>query len=117
MNKRTKLAIGGVAAAAAIAIGAGVVSAAGGDDDVPLEGSDYDRATEAALEHVGEGSVTETELGDDGAAYEVEVLREDGTQVEVELDENFEVIGSEPDDDGAGDDDGDDEDEAGEDDD
>lgn len=113
MNKRTKLVIGAAAAAAAIAIGAGVVSAAGGDEDVPLRGTDYDRATEAALDHVGEGTVTETELGDDGASYEVEVRRDDGTQVEVELDENFDVIGSEPDDEDAGDD----EDEAGDEDD
>ena len=110
MSTRTKLAIAAAGALATIAIGTGVVAASSGDDDVPLTGADYNRATEAALDHVGEGRVTETEVGDDGASYEVEILRENGTQVEVELDESFEVIGTETDDDGAGDD----EDEAGE---
>ena len=44
---------------------------------------------------------TETETGDDGAAYSVEVELADGSQVEVNLDENFDVIGQESDDDGA----------------
>ena len=34
----------------------------------------------------------------DGAAYGVEVRKDDGTQVEVRLDETFSVIGSEVDD-------------------
>ena len=44
-------------------------------------------------------------MGDDGAAYSVEVRLDDGQQVEVNLDSDFNVIGSEPDDDGAGDED------------
>ncbi len=50
---------------------------------------------------MGGGTVTETELGDGGASYEVEIRLEDGNQVEVSLDQNFEVIGSASDDDGA----------------
>ena len=38
--------------------------------------------------------------GDDGAAYEVEVRRADGSQVEVRLGRDFTVIGEERDDDG-----------------
>jgi uncharacterized membrane protein YkoI len=83
--------------------GAGVGVAASGSDDKPLRGSTYDKATAAALEHVGEGTVTETEIGDDGAAYEVEIRLDNGSQVEVQLDSNFDVTGSEADDDGAGD--------------
>jgi hypothetical protein len=103
MDKRTRLTIGALAAVGVIGLGAGVGVAAGGDDDKPLRGSDYDRATAAALEHVGEGTVTETEVGDGGAAYEVEIRLDDGSQVEVQLDSNFEVTGSEGDDDGADD--------------
>jgi hypothetical protein len=99
MNKRTKLTVGAVGAVAALGIGAGVVNATAGDDDPQLRGATYERAAEAALDHVGEGEVTETEVGDSGDAYEVEVRRADGTQVEVHLDENFNVVGSAGDDD------------------
>jgi hypothetical protein len=91
------VALGGLSAGIAIAAGAG------GDDDRPLTGDALDRATAAALAHTGGGTVTETEIGDDGAAYGVEITLDDGRQVEVNLDANFEVIGSEADDDGAGD--------------
>ena len=61
-------------------------------------------ATEVALDHVGEGRVTETEVDDEDAKYEVEVTRPDGRQVDVHLDENFRVVGTENDE--AGDDEG-----------
>ena len=91
---------------AAIAGGAGAVVATGGDDDQPITGSALEKATEAALAHTGGGTVTETEMGDDGADYSVEVRLDDGRQVEVNLDADFNVTGEEPDDDGAGDQDG-----------
>jgi hypothetical protein len=107
MNARTKWIAGAAVAVAVLGIGTGVAMAVGGgDDDTPLTGSTLDQATAAALEATGGGTVTETEVGDDGAAYGVEVRLDDGTQVEVNLDERFEVIGQEQDDDGAGDDDG-----------
>jgi len=95
-----------VLALAAIGAGAGIAAATGGDDDQPITGTALDRATAAALEHTGGGTVTETEVGDDGAAYGVEVRLDDGSQVEVNLDENFNVIGQEADDDGPNDQDG-----------
>jgi hypothetical protein len=42
--------------------------------------------------------VTKTETGDDGEAYEVNIRRDDGSQVEAELDSNFNVTGTEADD-------------------
>ena len=102
MGRKGKLAAGVAAAVVLVVGGAGVVRAASGGD-VPLEGQDFDRATASALRHVGGGKVVETEVGDDGAAYEVEVQLDDGSQVAVELDESFRVIGSEPDDDGPND--------------
>ncbi len=81
--------------------GAGAVVATTGDDDKPLTGTALERATDAALAHTGGGTVVETEEGDDGAAYGVEVRMEDGSVVEVNLDAEFNVIGEEPDDDGA----------------
>jgi uncharacterized membrane protein YkoI len=96
----------GIAALAALA-GGGAAWATGatGDDDQPLTGSALERATSAALAHTGGGTVVETEAGDDGAAYGVEVRLADGRVVEVALDESFTVVGSAADEDGATDDD------------
>ena len=81
-----------------------VAEAADGDNDRPISGEARDKCIAAALaEHPG-GTVTETEVGDDGAAYEVEIRREDGSQ-EVQLNENCQVTGHEADDDGREDDD------------
>ena len=103
MSRRNKLIAGIAAAVVIVGAGTGVVLAAAGDDDKPLSGDRYDQATEAALDHVGGGEVIETEVGDDGAAYGVEIRKDDGSVVEVNLDSDFNVIGDEPDDDGAGD--------------
>jgi hypothetical protein len=92
------------------ALSAGIAIAAGGGGEEPLTGAALEKATAAALDYTGGGTVTETEVGDDGAAYGVEIRLEDGTNVEVNLDENFKVIGQAADDDGANE-----EDEAGED--
>ncbi|MEX2238332.1 MAG: PepSY domain-containing protein [Dehalococcoidia bacterium] len=96
-----------VIAGAAFALTSGDTIAGGGDDDEPLTGSALERASAAALEHTGEGRVTETEVGDGGSAYEVEVLLDDGSQVEVQIDADFNVVGDEADDDGAEGDDAD----------
>jgi len=102
MNRKRIIVIGATAVAA-IAATAGIAVAGGvGDDDKPLAGFNLQKATAAALAHTGGGTITETEIGDDGAAYGVKVRLEDGRQVEVNLDENFQVVGQERDDDGAG---------------
>ena len=51
----------------------------------------------AATDHLGGGQVTETEIGDEESYYEVEVTLDDGRQVDVQLDENFNVVGTEDD--------------------
>ena len=99
-----------VALVAVLAVALGAVTltavAQGGDDDQPITGPALEQATAAALAHTGGGTVTDTEVGDDGAAYSVEVRLDDGSQVEVNLDKDFNVIGQEADDDGANDQDG-----------
>lgn len=106
-RKRLYIVAGLVAILAVIGGGTGIAIGTGvGDDDQPLTGTALDKATSAALDHTGGGTVTETEVGDDGAAYGVEVRLDDGSQVEVNLDENFNVIGQEADDDGPNDQDG-----------
>jgi hypothetical protein len=72
--------------------------AEGADTDGQLTGEDRDRAEAAALEAVGGGTVTEVEAGDDGAAYGVEIRLANGSQVEVQLDDVFNVTGTETDD-------------------
>jgi hypothetical protein len=104
MDRRSKWLAGGVLAAALIGGGAAAAVGAGGDDsDKPLTGSNLEKATEAALRHTGGGTVIETEVGDDGAAYGVEIRLQDGSVVEVSLDQSFQVIGDEADEDGPAD--------------
>ncbi len=104
MERRTKWIAGGALALAVLGGGAGMAIATSSDDDQPLTGSALDQASAAALEHTGGGTVIETEVGDDGAAYGVEVRLDDGRVVEVNLDADFQVIGQSNDDDGAGED-------------
>lgn len=109
MNRRTKWLAGGVLALTMVGAGVGIGlaetnteagdEAEGTDSDQPLTGTDRERAEAAALDSVGGGAVIETEIGDDGAAYGVEIRRDDGSQVKVNLDESFTVIGTEAGDD------------------
>jgi uncharacterized membrane protein YkoI len=100
MSRRLILIVG--VALALVALSTGIaIAAAGGDDDKPLTGSTLAQATASALAHTGGGTVVETEVGDDGAAYGVEVRLADGRVVEVGLDEGFGVVGQEADDDAA----------------
>ena len=41
--------------------------------------------------------MTETEIGDEESFHEVEVTRHDGTEVDVQLDDDFAVVGVEED--------------------
>jgi hypothetical protein len=43
--------------------------------DEPITGDALERASSAALEYIGEGRVTETEVGDEEGYYEVEITR------------------------------------------
>lgn len=106
MDRRTKWIASGALAMAVIGGTTGATVAAVGGDDQPLTGSTLERATAAALEATGGGTVVETEVGDDGAAYGVEVRLEDGTVVEVNLDKDFKVIGQAADEDGPNEKDG-----------
>jgi hypothetical protein len=101
---------GALIAAAAIAVlaigGAAIAGATGGKDDgsgQPITGSALDRATSVALNHTGGGRVTGSEVNDEEGAYEVEVTRADGSQVDVHLDSAFKVIGDKADGDRGGD--------------
>jgi uncharacterized membrane protein YkoI len=104
-----------IAAAGAMLLalgGAGIAYANGGISEEQLKGPEADKAKSAAIAAVGGGTLTEVERddGDDGygtsGVYEVEVTREDGSQLEVHLDSDYNVVGQEADEDGPNDNDG-----------
>ena len=105
-----------IAAAVAmlLALGAaGIAYANGGGSEEQLSGPEAEKAKSAAIEAVGGGSVSEVERddGDDGYGtsgvyYEVEVARDGGSQLEVHLDGDYNVVGQEADEDGPNDTDG-----------
>jgi uncharacterized membrane protein YkoI len=101
MQRRTRFVIAGAAAAAMALAGAGIATAGNPLDDdatdTPIQGAALEKASAAALAHTGEGRVTETEVGDEESYYEVEVTLDDGTQVDVQLDERFQVVSDESD--------------------
>ncbi len=100
-----------MAAAVAIVValgGAGIAYANGGDSEEQLTGPDAQKAKSAAIASVGGGTVTDVER-DDGfgtGVFEVEVKRDDGSQVEVHLDRDLNVVGQQADEDGPNDSDG-----------
>jgi uncharacterized membrane protein YkoI len=98
MASKKALGIGGVVLTAAVLAGAGiaVVAANSGDDnEAPITGEALEKASAAALAHTGGGRVSDTEVGDEDSYYEVEVTLPDGRQVDVQLDEHFNVVGDE----------------------
>jgi hypothetical protein len=112
MIYRRKRALIAVVAIGALATGGAAIAGAtsgGGDDDATdtaIRGAALDRAKSVALDYVGEGRVTGSEVGDEEGYYEVEVTRADGRQVDVHLDRDFGVLNARGDGAGDGRDDG-----------
>jgi uncharacterized membrane protein YkoI len=96
MKRRTKFLLAGTMALAAVGGSAAAVAASsGGDDDGSshaITGADLEQASQVALAEVGSGRVTATEADDEEGAFEVEVTKPDGSQVDVHLDKTFHVI-------------------------
>jgi uncharacterized membrane protein YkoI len=94
-----------IAAAVAMLValgGAGIAYANRADSEEQVTGPDAEKAKSAAIAAVGGGTVTEVERDDDGygtGVFEVEVTRDDGTQVEVHLDGDYNVVGQQADED------------------
>jgi hypothetical protein len=90
MRKRVVLAVTCVAAAA---LAGGTVAIASSDSEGGVTGPQADRAVRAALEATDGGTANTVERdNEDGATWEVEVTRTDGTTVDVRLSDNYEVI-------------------------
>ena len=97
INPKTLL----IAAAIAmlVLVGAGVAYAtSSGDEDSSEQqqatGAGIEKAKSVALDHTNGGRVTGTEVGDEEGYYEVEIIRDDGSQVDVHLDRDFNVLGT-----------------------
>jgi uncharacterized membrane protein YkoI len=92
---KRKLISAGVAAAGIAVGGAGAALAFGGADDTDanLTGPRADKAIAAALRATGGGAATAVERdGDEGATYEVEVRRANGSTVDVDIDGSYRVV-------------------------
>jgi uncharacterized membrane protein YkoI len=107
LNIRTLVIAAAVAMLVALG-GAGIAYATGGDSEEQLTSPEAQKAKSAAIAAVGGGTVTEVERDDGYGAgvFEVEVKREDGSQLEVHLDRDLNVVGQEADEDGPSDKDG-----------
>lgn len=91
---RTKkiLAVGGAIAALG-AGGAAIAGATGGDSGENAKGPGADKATAAALELTGGGTANSVERdGENGATWEVEVTKPDGSTVDVRLDDQYNKV-------------------------
>ena len=91
--KNSKRILTGALVAVAAAGAFASVAAVSDDGDNTVTGPDAERATAAALEltHGGKANSVERD-SENGATWEVEVTRTDGTTVDVRLDENFRKV-------------------------
>jgi hypothetical protein len=90
MDMKRKTLLGGALALALAIGGVGVANAVGGDDDTQATGPAADKATAAALALIPGGTANAVERdGEDGATWEVEVAKPDGSTVDVRLDASY----------------------------
>lgn len=96
--------IGAAAAVIVAGVTAGLTAAqASGDDgddnetETAISGDALAQASDAALAYTGEGRITGSEVDDEESKYEIEVTLDNGDQVDVQLDDEFNVVSSEND--------------------
>lgn len=106
-SKAKRVLVVGTALAVLAGSGAAIAGANGDDDagEAPDRNEEItdravvERASAVALRETDGGTVTEVEVADDGlTGYGVEVRREDGTEVEVNIGRDFTVTAVERDD-------------------
>jgi hypothetical protein len=96
MNRRILKILVGIGSALVLALGGATIARATGafgDGDAGISGPAAERAKAAALAITGGGTANAVERdSEDGATYEVEVTRKDGTTVDVRLDESLGLV-------------------------
>lgn len=65
------------------------------EKEIPITGNALEQASAKALAYIGEGRVTDSEIGDEEGYYEIEITLNNGNQVDVHLDENFNILSTE----------------------
>lgn len=91
-NRKLLAALGAAAVVAVGGTGAALAIGRGGDDN-SLTGPAADRAVAAALTITGGGTANAVELdSEQGATYEVEVRKPDGSTVDVRLDGAYRLV-------------------------
>jgi hypothetical protein len=102
MDTRYKRLLAGSVAIAALALGGAAIAgaASGGDPVDPGDNEGSGSITAAQARHAREAAVAAVpgrtnqleRDGEKGATYEVEVIKPDGSQVDVRLDDRFKVV-------------------------
>ncbi len=94
--RRKRIILPTIAAVAVIGIGGTVWSASANDN---VQRSERDRVGAAGVKAAGGGTAVDVETSDDlGEAYEVEVRMDDGTEVDIDLDQDLNVVSRDSDD-------------------
>jgi hypothetical protein len=93
MNRTQRIAAAAAVGVVVVGAGAGVAAASNDDGDATVTGTQADKATKSALGYTNGGKANSVERdSENGATWEVEVTRTDGTTVDVRLDENFKLV-------------------------
>lgn len=93
MNRTQRIAAAAAVGVVVVGAGAGVAAASNDDGDNTVTGTQADKATESALGYTNGGKANSVERdSENGATWEVEVTRTDGSTVDVRLDGNYELV-------------------------
>jgi uncharacterized membrane protein YkoI len=102
MNTKSKRLLAGCVVIAALALGGAAIAgaAAGNDPADPRDNEGSGSITSTQAQHAREAAVAAVpgktnqleRDGEKGATYEVEVIKADGSQVDVRLDDQFKVV-------------------------
>ena len=107
MNIKTWLVAAAVAMLLLVGAGVAYATGSGGDDsEQQASGSGIEKAKNVALDYTNGGHVSGTEVGDEEGYYEVEITKDDGSQVDVHLDKDYTVLSTPDDHESPGDKDG-----------
>jgi len=103
MTKRRKATVAAAGALATLALGGAALVQASGDDgddgEARVSGPQAERASAAALRITAGAKANSVERdGENGATWEVEVTKTDGSTVDVRLDESYGLVVVEGDD-------------------
>jgi uncharacterized membrane protein YkoI len=98
MHWSRKYVIVGSSVLALAAAGAGTAIATSGDDEGGATGSGADQATAAAVKiYPGSHANSVERDSENGATWEVEVQKQDGSTIDVRLDQSYQLVVAEAD--------------------